>query len=83
VCGFDAKEFIWGENGSDPSWIICSCCGTEFGYEDSQLSAVKNARSKWIQQGYTWDGKNWFDKESKPENWKPDEQMKNIPEEFR
>lgn len=78
VCGFDTEGLIWGEGGRDPSWGICSCCGTEFGYEDCQLSAIKNARSAWVGRNY-----DWFEPKEKPQDWCSDEQMKNIPEEFR
>lgn len=32
---------------------ICSCCGTEFGYEDIELTH-EQLRGKWMYDGYPW-----------------------------
>lgn len=33
VCGYDAGYPPWGEDGRLPTFDICACCGTEWGYE--------------------------------------------------
>lgn len=49
ICGYTAENFIpWGEDGQIPSYEICPCCNVEFGYEDTQISSIRNYRKKWI-----------------------------------
>lgn len=71
VCGWTKGEVR--ELGA-----ICPCCFTEHGYEDIALSNVKKRRKEWIDSGY-----NWSSPDLKPEHWKPEDQLKNIPEEYR
>lgn len=68
----------WGEDEETPSFDICDCYGVEFGYGDFTIEGIKDHRNKWIQNGAKW---RW--PKNKPENWSLEEQMKNIPEEFR
>ena len=67
----------WGEDGETPSWEICPCCGTEFGYEDCTVFAAKKQRAKWMEDGAQWTAHN-----EKPANWKLEDQIKNIPKDF-
>ena len=76
VCGFNQDAPPWDENGA-PSWYICDCCGTHFGYGDTILKAVRSNRQKWLDNGAQW-----FSPEEKPENWNLEEQLKNIPPEW-
>ena len=78
VCGYELSEPPWGEDGQSPSWDICPCCGTEFGYNDCTLASVQKNRGEWI-----LNGKKWFDKTKKPEDWNFDAQQANIPEEWK
>jgi len=78
VCGLNQDEPPWGEDGNSPSFAICSCCGVEFGYEDCSLESVKKYRSDWLLKNAPW-----FSKKEKPVNWSIEEQIKNIPDEFK
>ena len=79
VCGLHHGEDLpWGERGIDPTFWICDCCGTEFGYQDCLLRGVHAARERWLAAGGEW-----RDKRSKPENWNRDEQLRAIPERWR
>jgi hypothetical protein len=79
VCGLKYENFYpWGENGNIPSHDICECCGSEFGYEDNTVESTKVNRQKWIEKGA-----NWFQPEKKPKDWSLEEQLKNIPKEYR
>lgn len=78
VCGYDTGEFIWGDDGKCPTFIICSCCGTEFGYEDITPKSIYMRRKTWESEGYKWS-----DPEKKSEGWNVNKQMQNIPEEFK
>jgi hypothetical protein len=80
VCGlFQGEDHPpWGEDGKCPSFDICECCGAEFGYDDCFFDDVKRTREEWLKDGAKW---HW--PKDKPENWSLEEQMKNIPEEFK
>lgn len=79
VCGLKYSDFYpWGEDGDIPSHAICYCCGTEFGYEDNSIESSKANREKWI-----GDGAKWFSPDKKPQNWSLEEQLKNLPEEYK
>ncbi|MCD6620003.1 hypothetical protein [Aeromonas veronii] len=78
VCGYELDDYPWGEDGNSPTWDICSCCGTEFGYEDCTLPSVRKKRQDWIAHGCEW-----FEKKSKPINWSLEHQFENIPDEYK
>lgn len=80
ICGlYQGKDHPpWGEDGKSPSFDICECCGVEFGYGDCFLDDIKRLRKEWLDNGASWD-----DSKYKPKNWSLEEQMKNIPEEFK
>jgi hypothetical protein len=54
VCGLDQGEPPWGADGRTPSFAICDCCGTEFGYEDGSPQAVRATRERWLASGGDW-----------------------------
>jgi len=88
ICGFDydaigtdPEEFPWGEYGKTPSFDICVCCGHELGFHDDIRACgkpIQTYRLKWIQEGMTF-----YLPQYKPVCWNPEEQLENIPEEFR
>ena len=78
ICGLNHGYAIWGDDGKSPTHDICDCCGTEFGYEDCQLSAIRKNRQKWIEGGAKW-----YNENQKPENWNLEDSLRNIPEEFK
>jgi hypothetical protein len=80
VCGLFQNEDIppWGLDGHCPSFDICACCGVEFGYEDCSPESTKAFRKEWLAKGTPW-----FDPKEKPENWSIEEQLKNIPKQFK
>lgn len=78
VCGYLQDDPPWGENGNCPNYDICDCCGVEFGYEDCNLTSILTFRNQWLKNGAKW--KNF---KYKPINWSLEEQIKNIPKEFK
>ncbi len=74
VCGLDQGEPPWDENGNDPSFVICDCCGTEAGYEDCSIESTKRARKVWLDCG----GK-WWEEKRKPIDWSLEKQLAQIP----
>ncbi|RDX39102.1 hypothetical protein DZA51_00235 [Vibrio campbellii] len=78
VCGLIQSDPPWGEDGKSPNYDICSCCGVEFGYEDSSVKGVSIYRKNWLKGGSSWE-----DDAEKPTNWSVEEQFKNIPLDFR
>ncbi len=77
VCGYDADEIRWASADS-PSYAVCDCCGTESGYEDTQLSAVRRARERWVDAG-----RPWATRQGPPTDWDAQEQSARIPAAWR
>jgi hypothetical protein len=66
VCGYDGDAEFYPRD-----YMICGCCGTEFGYDDRVLSHA-DLRLRWVDSGCPW-----FDEdEPKPLNWDPYEQLR-------
>jgi len=74
VCGYPELEEapllriennkrIYSYNLGAPTFVICICCGTEFGYDDDELS-WKELRDKWVKNGAKW-----FNENKKPVDW--------------
>ena len=78
VCGLKQPEPPWGIKGDAPTFLICSCCGTEFGYQDCTLKAILENRQLWLNAGAPWS-----DKKDKPNSWCLEDQLKNISEKYR
>lgn len=78
VCGLLHPEPPWGLSGNDPSYEICPCCGVEFGYEDCTKIGVLSYRKRWLDSGG-----HWKFKKLQPSDWNMDEQMSQIPKDFR
>jgi hypothetical protein len=78
VCGLRQADPPWGEDGRTPTYEICSCCGVEFGYEDSRPESVRRYRTEWIRKGAEW-----FTPQDRPAVWDMEQQFNNIPPEFR
>ena len=47
VCGFTGLEI------PPEDFSICSCCGTEFGYDDV-AHTYRELRNRWLQSGGPW-----------------------------
>jgi hypothetical protein len=65
--------------GNYASFEICSCCFTQFGYDDAEFNNVdarlmrwKELREKWIADGMPWRGS----EENKPSDWDAEKQLK-------
>jgi hypothetical protein len=78
VCGLVQREPPWGLDGQSPSFNICPCCGVEFGYEDSDPSALASYRSSWLANGATW-----FRPKERPAGWSLDDQLAEVPAPWR
>jgi hypothetical protein len=71
VCGYDGLEEAPYDQHGLASFVICPCCGTEFGYTDAVASHAA-LRRRWIELGMRWSGK--IDKA--PANWDGLSQLK-------
>ncbi|NGN41386.1 hypothetical protein G6N74_09935 [Mesorhizobium sp. CGMCC 1.15528] len=77
VCGLDHyPDMPWGANGKDPSYIICGCCGAEFGYDDE---AHEQRRQHWIEK----DNCKWSSPKERPLDWDMVSQVRSIAPAFR
>lgn len=77
VCGLRQTTPPWGHNGLIPSFEICPCCGTEFGYDDATRTAVLRRRNIWRDTGYAWTNPH-----EKPAGWKISDQLAQIPTDY-
>ena len=77
VCGLLQADPPWGASGARPTYNICACCGTEFGYDDATRSAVIRKRAAWQA-----DGAVWFVPQEKPDNWSFAVQREQIPYDY-
>lgn len=57
VCGYLPPDPPWEVGGREPSFEVCSCCGVEWGYEDSSPAGVARYRSRWLAAGGVWQDK--------------------------
>lgn len=78
VCGLYNEDPSWGIDESCPTFNICVCCGTEFGYHDFTLIGIRQQRNIWLRHPDQWDTPS-----AKPDDWSLEEQLKNIPEQFK
>ena len=50
ICGYNNfPGSFWTEDGI-PEYVICPCCGSESGYEDLNIEAIKAMREKWLKK---------------------------------
>ncbi|HEY8544598.1 MAG TPA: hypothetical protein VIL36_06110, partial [Acidimicrobiales bacterium] len=78
VCGYPGlDEPAWVDDA--PSYEICPCCGTEFGYQDvgheaeARAARHRELRQEWIELGCPW----WSNREPPP-GWDPKAQLRNV-----
>ena len=74
VCGYDEltePPYDDLDLRTSSSFEICPCCGTEFGYTDSNLSHDA-LRAQWIMVGMTWH----FASHERPKGWEPTAQLR-------
>ncbi len=76
VCGYDAGEVRWEHDC--PTYDICDCCGSESGYEDMLVEAVRAHRQRWLDAGTPWWGRG-----GPPPGWTPTEQLTRVAPEWR
>jgi hypothetical protein len=75
-CGADLSDScVWckTENSND----TCYCCGLGFDRQPSVLEAVRAARDRWLAHPEFWK-----EPGRKPDDWKIEDQMSNIPSEY-
>lgn len=82
VCGFDHfPDWPWGEDGKQPSYDICLCCGVQFGIEDETVGGCHSLRKHWVemQQCAFWS----LPTVEPPPDWSPSRQLRRVPADFR
>ena len=68
----------WGDDGRTPLFEHCPCCGVEFGYQDATPTGARRFREAWLSGGGRWS-----EPEGMPANWSLQEQLTQIPVQFR
>jgi hypothetical protein len=51
--------------------------------DENHIKIMKFWRQYWISNGMKWKHQDGHSLSQKPENWNPEEQLKNLPEEFK
>lgn len=74
ICGLRQEEPIWGEDGNNPSYASCPCCGGTFGIDDLEPEATKSRREQWLAEGA-----HWRDEAKKPMSWTREGQLRTVP----
>ncbi|QKC80811.1 hypothetical protein [Mesorhizobium sp. NZP2077] len=76
VCGLSQfPDLPWGEDGQDPAYFICACCGVEAGYEDDGLQNCLSIRQHWVEIRRC----GWFAPKERPVDWDMAAQIRGIP----
>ena len=74
VCGYNGLESPQYESDNSPSFVVCSCCGFQAGFDDDdQGYTIESYRKKWIEQGAQW-----FDESKEPKDWNVNDQLKKL-----
>ncbi|MBI5857596.1 MAG: hypothetical protein HZB42_08085 [Sphingobacteriales bacterium] len=76
ICGHDMGEPAWEDD--NPNWLICNCCGSESGYEDTSVESVRANRSNWVKNGCKW-----FLLDAKPAEWDLQAQLNRISQKWK
>ena len=53
VCRYEGPDAAAYEEIGCPTYEICPCCGTQFGYDDFALTHAE-LRARWIEGGAKW-----------------------------
>ncbi len=65
VCGYEHLPKPPHDEHGCPTYVICSCCGCEFGFDDdSEGHTYSTYRKKWIDRGFPF-----FNKRKQPKGW--------------
>lgn len=78
VCGYNDGDHRFNGLGH-PEYVICPCCGSESGVDDSDLDQVRRTRAKWVEAGCSW----WSPNDEEPTAWKPGLWRDRVPERWR
>jgi len=80
VCGLPLDAPPWV--GETPSFAICPCCGTQFGYDDHCAADAVARRAWWREARRVWiaEGMSWWDAEGPPPGWNPVSQVAGLAE---
>lgn len=73
VCGYGGLHEEPFDDADAPSYEICPCCGTEFGYHDAK-TPHRALRQKWIAKGSPWHSR----VKPSPQGWDPAEQLRSL-----
>lgn len=80
VCGLLEPYLPYGEDGMSWDFDFCDCCGVEHGLWDITVADARAYRELWLAAGALWKHP---EDTPQPENWDVQEQLKNVPSQFR
>jgi hypothetical protein len=71
MCGYDGLDEPAFDDVGAPSYDICDCCGTQFGYHDARTPHAV-LREKWVAKGMPWHSR----AVTPPPGWDPAQQLR-------
>ena len=75
-CGADLSDSsVWSTKKESSDF--CYCCGLKFNRQRPTVDEVKSVRDRWLLHPEFWKESN-----VRPDNWKIEDQISNIPEEY-
>ena len=89
LCGYPGLEeghFVRIENGKKnysnpkgtPTFEICPCCGTEFGFSEYDFKTESKKSWEKIRKEWIDNGAEWFMIKMKPHHWDLNKQLLNL-----
>jgi hypothetical protein len=79
VCRVCGRREGWSIEALEYEHYICPCCGFHYGYTDDSIEGAKRIRAHWI----TVEGARWVSDAERPQDWSLQDQLENIPSEYR
>jgi hypothetical protein len=73
ICGFAALARPPYDSDGYPTFGICPCCATEYGYQDVN-GDFDRLRAEWVERGMPWSS----EVNPAPDNWDPREQLRSA-----
>ena len=77
VCGYDNLSDVPYDVFGCPTYVICPCCGFEFGFDDeSERQSFEEYRKRWIAEGFPF-----FNNKRKLRSWNHstmEKQLENV-----
>ena len=66
---FDHGDPPYANKYGAPHFVMCCCCGFEFGYDDDETASGTNTSFEEYLEEWVSQGCNWVQPRNKPDHW--------------